>query len=217
MTPTILAFDTSGPYCEATVLHDGQSTTRREDMARGQAERLMGLIEDLLADAHCHWSDLTAIGVGIGPGNFTGIRISVSAARGLALGLGVPAVGVSLLEAHAHGRHPAIACVPAPRGMIYAQAFIDQDPSTPALYAWEEGAFPRSPDGVGTVVGHNAHAIAKAFDLKAAPDDRHVTNQIAQITQIRHLDPQLPPPAPLYIKPADAAPPREAPPVILDA
>ena len=56
-------------------------------MAKGQAERLMGLLEEVLAAQKTTWQDLSAIAVGVGPGNFTGIRIGVSAARGLALGL----------------------------------------------------------------------------------------------------------------------------------
>ena len=68
-------------------------------MEKGQAERLMPLISELLAEAGVVLADVTAIAVGTGPGNFTGVRIAVAAARGLALGLGVPAIGVTRLEA----------------------------------------------------------------------------------------------------------------------
>ena len=61
-------------------------------MPRGQAERLMSLLNELLEEASLDWSDIGKIGVCTGPGNFTGIRIAVSAARGLALGLEIPAV-----------------------------------------------------------------------------------------------------------------------------
>ena len=74
-----------------------------EEMKKGQAERLMPMLSEVLADAGVDWGALDAIGVGVGPGNFTGIRISVSAARGLAMSLGVPAVGVSAFEAMAFG------------------------------------------------------------------------------------------------------------------
>ena len=96
----ILGFDTSGAHV-GTAIFDGTDVPAAHyiDMRKGQAERLMPMIEETLADAKISLSDLTAIGVGIGPGNFTGIRISVSAARGLALALGIPAIGVSLLDA----------------------------------------------------------------------------------------------------------------------
>ena len=85
-------------------------------MARGQGERLMGLLQDLLDGASHKWCDLTALGVGIGPGNFTGIRISVAAARGLALSLRIPAIGVSSFEATALTRlSPFTASVAGPR------------------------------------------------------------------------------------------------------
>ncbi|MCX8954637.1 tRNA (adenosine(37)-N6)-threonylcarbamoyltransferase complex dimerization subunit type 1 TsaB, partial [Ruegeria sp. NA] len=121
--PTILAFDTSAAHCAAALLRGGViAVSRVEGMSRGQAERLMPLLQEVLTEAGCVWADLDAIGVGIGPGNFTGIRISVSAARGLALGLGVPAVGVSgfdaLIELAEENQLPAI---PAPREQVYVQ------------------------------------------------------------------------------------------------
>jgi tRNA threonylcarbamoyl adenosine modification protein YeaZ len=98
MSPTILYFDTSAAHCAAALLVNGEVTVRIDDMARGQAEHLMVMLGDVLADAGLGWSDLSAIAVGTGPGNFTGIRISVAAARGVALGAGVPAIGVSGFE-----------------------------------------------------------------------------------------------------------------------
>ena len=68
-------------------------------MAKGQAERLMPLVDEIFVEAGKTAAELGAIGIGIGPGNFTGLRISVSAARGLALALARPAIGVSVFEA----------------------------------------------------------------------------------------------------------------------
>lgn len=218
MTPTILSFDTSGPYCEASVLHHGKQVTRHVDLARGQAERLIGLVEEVLSEARCKWSDLEAIGVGTGPGNFTGIRISVSAARGLALGLSIPAVGVSQLEAFALGQGPVIACVSAPRGMVYAQSFNGQATSEANVYAWQEGAFPDCSSAARpVVVGQDADAIAEKYGLSARHVKGPLTIAIAKIVQTEMRNPTLPAPAPLYIRPANAAPSRDAPPAILDA
>ena len=123
--PLILAFDTSAAHCAAALLC-GESVLecRIEEMAKGQAERLMPMLEEMLARHGAGWRDLAAIGVGVGPGNFTGVRISVAAARGLALSLGVPAVGVSGLEAAALGLPgPLLVVEDARRGEVYAQAF----------------------------------------------------------------------------------------------
>ena len=117
--PTVLAFDTSAAHCAAALLSgDRILASTCEAMSRGQAERLMPLLEELLTSAGLTWQDLSRIGVGIGPGNFTGIRISVSAARGLALGLGIPAIGVSTFEA-LQSEGETILAVPAPREMVY--------------------------------------------------------------------------------------------------
>ena len=77
--PLILAFDTSAAHCAAALLSgDRIIESAREEMAKGQAERLMGLCAELLNVAGAAYGDLSAVGVGIGPGNFTGIRISVA-------------------------------------------------------------------------------------------------------------------------------------------
>lgn len=102
--PAILAFDTSAAHCAAALLSgDRLLALRTEPMEKGQAERLMPLLEEVLAEGSLGWADLDALAVGTGPGNFTGVRIAVAAARGLALALGKPALGVSRFEALALG------------------------------------------------------------------------------------------------------------------
>ena len=193
--PLVLGFDTSAAHCAAALLSGDQIiAVRAEEMGRGQAERLMPLLEEVLAEGGADWSDLDAIGVGIGPGNFTGIRISVSAARGLALALNIPAIGVSSFEAIALDLdHPAIPAVPGPRG----QAYIAPEGQLPYL-----------------ATGDAVSEIAQDVEL-AMPDADKLAPNIARIALSRLSDPDLPSPAPLYIKAADAAPPRDPAPVIL--
>ena len=93
-------------------------------MEKGQAERLMPMLEEVLAEGGIDWRDLKALAVGTGPGNFTGVRIAVAAARGLSLGLGIPAVGVTRLEALAYGLpRPLTVIEDARRGEVYVQLF----------------------------------------------------------------------------------------------
>lgn len=102
--PLVLSFDTAAAHCAAALVSGDQILgAMSEPLFKGQAERLIPMLEELLTGAGKNWSDLDLIAVGIGPGNFTGVRISVSAARGLALSLGIPAVGVSVFEALAFG------------------------------------------------------------------------------------------------------------------
>ncbi|GAW34593.1 tRNA threonylcarbamoyladenosine biosynthesis protein TsaB [Roseovarius sp. A-2] len=186
--PLILGFDTSAAHCAAALLcGDRVLVVRAEDMGRGQAERLMPLLEEVLAEGGVRWRDLARIGVGIGPGNFTGIRISVAAARGLALSLGIPAIGISTLEAIRAGHERGTPCVPAPRDQGYVQR-----------------------------AGHMPDLVAMAdiADAVLPPAPARLAERIARLATL--APGEGPPPAPLYVRPADAAPARDAPPEILD-
>ncbi len=209
----ILAFDTSGAYCAAALLRDGQVlAARHEDMAKGQAERLMNLLNEIMTEAGFDWSDLTALGVGVGPGNFTGIRISVAAARGLALSLGIPAVGVSMLEAQSEGTEgPVLALVDARRDNVYAQ-IIGQDPEPELLAICTINQKYAQFDG--TVRGHKAAEVAEALDARSGGDALSPAPAIARIAAKR-AGPTTPRPAPLYVRAPDAAPSKERGPVML--
>lgn len=196
----ILAFDTSAPHCAAALINGDQVlASAHEPMAKGQAERLLVLCQELLDQSGVTWQQLSAIGVGIGPGNFTGIRIAVSAARGLALGLGVPAVGVSGFDALRHGTEGACACaIDARRDQIYLQGFDNPGLEQPVLYPVETMPFFDGP-----LIG--ANGILPIYPVAVA---------IAMLTA-RRFSTEVARPAPLYLRAADAAPPRDAPPTIL--
>lgn len=190
--PLILGFDTSAAFCAAALLRgDTILGTRHEDMTRGQAERLIPLLEELLAEAAITWRDLSALGVGIGPGNFTGIRIGVSAARGLALGLGITAVGVSGCEARALLAPDQRVAIPAPRDQVYL-CDCDTPANTPRLIPREQ-----------------------AGDILSESAPQGLAEAICRVAATRWQS-QPPAPAPLYVRPADAAPSRDRPPVLLD-
>lgn len=211
--PTVLAFDTSMAHCAAALMVDGTVSLRVDQMVKGQAEHLMPMLQDMLAEAGLSWHDLNGIGVGIGPGNFTGIRIAVSAARGLALGLGIPAVGVSTLEALALGQSRCIAALPAPRAQVYLQDFIAGGP--PRLFDPETDVMPDVPAGIAaTLVAPDAPQLADRFGLTAAQPTYALPEAIAR-TAASRLHDGHPAPAPLYLRPADAAPPKDATPVLL--
>lgn len=212
--PTILAFDTSGPWIGTALLRDGDVRAAHYiDMAKGQAEHLMPLVQQTLDEAGTALQDLDAIGVGIGPGNFTGIRISVSAARGLALALGVPAIGVSLLETLAYkAAHPCLATLNAPRDMAYVQRFGDGVARDHALIPTAELGDWITP-GI-TLVGQDSPELSQALGIPHASAAFAPASAIARIAATR-LGGSNPRPAPLYIKAADAAPSREQGPTIL--
>ena len=210
----ILGFSTSGPYCGAALWAGGDIVAaRHEELARGQAERLMPMIGEVLTEAGAEMAQLDAIGVGAGPGNFTGIRISVAAARGLALGLGIPAVGVSLLEALALDRDgPVLASISAGRDHYFLQRFGDGALRGPALVHVDDLEGWALPDL--DCIGNDEDLIATRLGARAGPAAFFPASAVARIAATRWQD-DPPRPAPIYLRPADAAPGRDAPPKIL--
>ena len=190
-----LGFDTSAAHCAAALLSGDQLIGLRvEDMAKGQAERLMPLIEDLLAEAGITWRDLSLIGVGTGPGNFTGIRIAVAAARGLSLSLNIPAIGIGAPEALAFGLpRPCRIVIPGKRDTAIWQDFTDipSEPQQSPLDALPPGPPEATPQ---ISIAEGIARLARARARAGTPQPR---------------------PAPIYLRPADAAPARDRGPVIL--
>ena len=196
----VLGFDTSAAHCAAALLCGDRIILRDEAMAKGQAERLVPLLEEMLAEAGIAWGDLCAIGVGTGPGNFTGVRISVALARGLALSLGVPAIGVTALEAMAFGATlPVTVVIDARRDEVYVQGFSGGGPGPAQLIAAAAGTGAAMGGIIGLGGGAPKFALAEA---------------VARIAALRMHSP-YPRPAPFYVRGADAAPPSDPPPVIL--
>ena len=194
MRPDILlAIDTSAAHCAAALLLGPSVVTHVELMAKGQAERLVPMLDEMLAAEGVIWADLAAIVVGVGPGNFTGIRIAVALARGLSLGLGIPAIGVTGFEALAHGAaRPVTVALDAPRGQAYVQGF-------------------------------SAEGSGKAEIVQAAPlgalrlQDIALPQFIAALAAVGRAKAAIPQPrpAPFYLRSADALPSSDPPLVIL--
>lgn len=211
--PVILAFDTSAAHCAAALLSGGHIVeSRSEDMSKGQAERLFPLLEEMLAKAGLSWRDLTGLAVGTGPGNFTGVRISVAAARGLALSLSIPAHAVSMFEARAYGlARPCLVAMDARQGRLYLQKFGLCDESPRVV---EAGAHLQCLAEPGLcVTGDMATQVAAALGADVSPPALPIADAMAHIAANRPQPSSRP--APLYLRPADAAPSRDAPPVIL--
>ncbi|SDY73626.1 tRNA (adenosine(37)-N6)-threonylcarbamoyltransferase complex dimerization subunit type 1 TsaB [Citreimonas salinaria] len=227
--PLILGFDTSAAHCAAALLRGDTLLARtHESMARGQAERLMPMLQDLLDAQGVAWADLAALAVGTGPGNFTGIRIAVSAARGLALGLGIPAIGVSGFEALAGPDGPAggdaIVSLPSTRrgSDVVLMAFRDGRPAGAPVELALDAPPPDTLPRHLPVIGAEATALTERFGgAEAQPRDLDARGGIAEalsrvaLHRLRAGE-SFDRPAPLYIRPADAAPARDAPPRILD-
>lgn len=92
----ILVVDSATPACSAALLGNDLRLIdeRHELVGRGHAEKLVPMIEALLAGRRP-----SAILVDAGPGSFTGVRVGLAAAHGLAIGWGVPLTAYSSLAA----------------------------------------------------------------------------------------------------------------------
>ncbi|MBI1494609.1 tRNA (adenosine(37)-N6)-threonylcarbamoyltransferase complex dimerization subunit type 1 TsaB [Halocynthiibacter styelae] len=183
-----LGFDTSAAHVAAALLSGDEVLSVRGDlMAKGQAEHLMPMMEEMLAGAGKSWQHLDRIGVGVGPGNFTGIRIAVSAARGLALSLNIPAIGVSGFEVAAFSATmPFRALVNAPRDQVYC---LESGQETSVL-------MPRV---------DLAETTSETFEFSTLSAE-DIALRIARIAAVSEKTER---PAPLYIRAADAAPPKD--------
>lgn len=228
----VLALDSSAALCAAAVTRGGVTlSAASEPMARGQAERLVPLAQEVAATAGIAPAQLSAVAVCTGPGNFTGVRIAVAAVRGLALALGVPAVGVERLpalaaEALAAGAPAALVAIPTRKGEIHAAVFGPGPDGAPRPLG---PAATGAPDAVaaalapglpeGTVLrGAEGEALAAALGLSPGdPSESPAPDTIARLAGIAlAAGGPIPRPAPVYLRPADAAPSSDRPPALLD-
>ncbi|MEC9267374.1 MAG: tRNA (adenosine(37)-N6)-threonylcarbamoyltransferase complex dimerization subunit type 1 TsaB [Pseudomonadota bacterium] len=104
----ILGLDCAGSACSAAVIdEEGALATRQEVMRRGQAERIVPMIAEVLSEADRTPDALGAVAVTVGPGAFTGVRIGIAAAQGIARAAGCPVVGITVTDALADAVPPS--------------------------------------------------------------------------------------------------------------
>jgi tRNA threonylcarbamoyladenosine biosynthesis protein TsaB len=126
----ILGLDTATQSTVAALLRPGGRVRTaahhpEPDERPGHAERLLGLVEEVMEGVG--WPEIERIAVGVGPGGFTGLRIGIATARALCQAHGIPAAPVSTLEAlavNARGDRPVVlAVVDARRKEVFAAAW----------------------------------------------------------------------------------------------
>ena len=211
----LLALDASAAAISVAISRDGTLLAHdRQELARGHAERLPPALAATMRASGHGFADLSAIAVTVGPGSFTGIRVGLAAARGLGFALGIPVLGVTTLEAVAHGidaatraGRPVLVLIDSKRADVFAQRFaatlepVDEPRALSLDAARSLAAAPM------LVTGDAASLIVPASGLlirPALPDARSV----ARLAEERRAGGQAMPAEPLYLRPADATLPQ---------
>ena len=103
MPSFILALDTAHQRCSAALLsRDGEvSAWKSETVGNKHAERILAMIDELLAECGAEKKDIALTAFGAGPGSFTGLRVACGVAQGIAWALRTDVAAVCNLEADA--------------------------------------------------------------------------------------------------------------------
>ncbi|CNE32382.1 family M22 nonpeptidase-like protein [Yersinia bercovieri] len=103
MSTRILAIDTATEACSVALWNNGEVQALFELCPREHTQRILPLVQQVLAESGLSLGQLDALAFGRGPGSFTGVRIGIGIAQGLALGADLPMIGVSTLQTMAQG------------------------------------------------------------------------------------------------------------------
>jgi tRNA threonylcarbamoyladenosine biosynthesis protein TsaB len=223
---TILAMDAAGAACSAALWRDGAVVAHRlEPMQRGQSERLVPMVQQVMGEARARYADLDAIAVTLGPGGFTGVRIGLATARGFALACERPLIGISNFLALAaaavrdetRAGHWLAVLIDAKRDDLYVQAFDGElCPRTePASLTAErlDGFLPNGPlvlagDGVPQALAA-LEAAGRGLVVSKGPalTDAARVAELAASQELPAVD--APAARPLYLRPPDVTQPAK--------
>lgn len=221
----LLGIDTALNACSVAIT-DGDITLACVVSAggKGNAERLLPLLEQARREAGIELSDLDGIAATIGPGSFTGIRTALATARALGLALKIPVWGITTTEtlaaAAAQPELSTIAVIDARRDELYLQCFAADGVALSEAqllnFADAPGVLPAGP---AVLVGSGSALLKEAAqrdDLQlssVSPDPDPVL-----LTKIASQRPRPEvAPSPLYIRPPDAKLPSAVAPVATKA
>lgn len=210
----LLSIETSCEHASVALYLNGCLEQRLLEGHANHSEKILAVIDALLAEAGMTVSGLNAVAFGSGPGAFTGLRLACGIAQGLALGAGIGVVPVCSLDALAlqSGRHRVLVATDARMNEVYWQTCTVEDGAV-RMVSPTECTPPESLSldgddwyGVGSAFkaygdvlqGRLAMQIA-GIDSDAVPRAREIALLAAeQVRQGKLVPPELA--APLYVR-----------------
>lgn len=139
----LLAIDSSSEACSVAILQGSEIIESWQLAPRQHTQKLLPMVDQLLAQASLSLGQCDAIAFARGPGSFTGLRVCISLVQGLAFGADLPVVPVSSLAALAQSAvdeqlvspHDAVlAALDARMDQVYWAAYKQQDGLVQALF-----------------------------------------------------------------------------------
>ena len=196
----LLVIDTSTAACTAALFDEAGACLahRSEIIGRGHAERLVPMVEELMAGRRA-----SRIIVGAGPGSFTGIRVGIAAAQGLSIGWDVEVSGMSSLALLAAGVEvdgAVAAAMDGGHGELFVQTFDGKtlEPQT-ELVSQLPGAAAQACEAE-IVVGPGAQKLIEARGWGTAIDGWPLAEHAGRLpVELRNL-----PAKPIYGRAPDA-------------
>src|SRR5256886_16639366 len=80
----LLAIDTSTDFCSVAASRGEALFSRHERAGQRQAETILGMVDEVLAEAGIEVAQIQGIAFGAGPGSLTGLRIPAGRAQRIA-------------------------------------------------------------------------------------------------------------------------------------
>ncbi len=187
----VLALDVAISGCRVAVYNtvDGSLIQSGIDTDRGQAEHLVPLIAEVVAQANMNMSDIGRIAVTIGPGSFTGVRIGLATARHLGLALNKPVCGVSTFDAlrASYPDKQTLLIIDTKRGDFYGQVGDD----APRIWSAQDveeykGEVIKDvlPDMKAIAVITSHMQATDHYDVSTAPEPKYLRG--AEVSQPKH-------------------------------
>jgi tRNA threonylcarbamoyladenosine biosynthesis protein TsaB len=197
----ILAIDTATELCGVALLHGNREIARTENVGQKHSDRVLPLVDAILAEAGLRMSEIDAFAFGAGPGSFTGLRIACGVVQGLAYACGRPVVAVGNLRALAANafvsrpRAPsALAAIDARMHEAYCGVYRNDEEVSevraPAIEA--PAALPEivRESGIALVAGDALTVFADVWTglaVDRCPSARAGAAEIARLAQIDFL------------------------------